>query len=136
MAEIDKTLPNVKRPEDEVAEVVNLQEEVQKGPIEITEDETGATIDFDPTAVQMPDGGDHFANLNELLPEDETSKIGNQLQNDFREYKVSRAEWERAYIVGLDLLGFKYTNRTEPFQGASGATHPVLAEAVTQFHNL
>ena len=96
MAEIDKTLPNVKRPEDEVAEVVNLQEEVQKGPIEITEDETGATIDFDPTAVQMPDGGDHFANLNELLPEDETSTIGNQLQNDFREYKVSRAEWERA----------------------------------------
>ena len=136
MAEIDKTLPNVKRPEDEVAEVVNLQEEVQKGPIEITEDETGATIDFDPTAVQMPDGGDHFANLNELLPEDETSKIGNQLQNDFREYKVSRAEWERAYIVGLDLLGFKYTNRTEPFQGASGATHPVLAEAVTQFQSL
>ena len=136
MAEIDKTLPNVKRPEDEVAEVVNLQEEVQKGPIEITEDETGATIDFDPTAVQMPDGGDHFANLNELLPEDETSTIGNQLQNDFREYKVSRAEWERAYIVGLDLLGFKYTNRTEPFQGASGATHPVLAEAVTQFQSL
>ncbi len=34
---------------------------------------------------------------------------------------------------GLDLLGFKYENRTEPFQGASGATHPVLAEAVTQF---
>jgi hypothetical protein len=35
--------------------------------------------------------------------------------------------------TGIDLLGFKYTNRTQPFQGASGATHPVLAEAVTQF---
>ena len=35
--------------------------------------------------------------------------------------------------TGLDLLGFKYENRTEPFQGASGATHPVMAEAVTQF---
>ena len=109
MADIDKTLPNVKRPEEEVAEVVNLQEEVQKGPIEITEDDTGATIDFDPSQVDIPDEGDPFANLNELLPEDETSKIGNQLQNDFREYKVSRAEWERAYIVGLDLLGFKYS---------------------------
>ena len=40
---------------------------------------------------------------------------------------------ERGYTEGLDLLGFKYENRTEPFQGASGATHPVLAEAVTQF---
>ena len=49
------------------------------------------------------------------------------------EYKMSRAEWERAYIDGLELLGFKYENTTQPFQGASGATHPVLAEAVTQF---
>ena len=49
------------------------------------------------------------------------------------DYKMSRKEWERSYTDGLDLLGFKYENRTEPFQGASGATHPVLAEAVTQF---
>ena len=138
MADIDKSLPNIKRPEDEevVESVVDVLEEDSKGPVEITEDETGATIDFDPSQVDIPDAGDPFANLNELLPEDETSKIGNQLQNDFREYNVSRAEWERAYIVGLDLLGFKYTNRTEPFQGASGATHPVLAEAVTQFQSL
>ena len=49
------------------------------------------------------------------------------------DYKASRKDWEESYKTGLDLLGFKYTNRTEPFQGASGATHPVLAEAVTQF---
>ena len=49
------------------------------------------------------------------------------------DYKSSRKDWENAYTTGLDLLGFKYENRTEPFQGASGATHPVLAEAVTQF---
>ena len=49
------------------------------------------------------------------------------------DYKSSRKDWEQSYIQGLDLLGFKYENRTEPFQGASGATHPVLAEAVTQF---
>jgi len=52
------------------------------------------------------------------------------------DYTSSRKEWERTYIQGLDLLGFKYNNRTEPFQGASGATHPVLAEAVTQFQAL
>ena len=90
MADIDKGLPNVKRPEDEVAEEVNLTEETPKGPVEITEDETGATIDFDPNAVTMPEGGDPFANLNDLLPADITDKIGNQLQNDYREYKFSR----------------------------------------------
>ena len=137
MAEIDKALPNDKRPE-EVAEEVEFTgiEETPKGPVEITEDEEGATIDFDPNSMPMPQEGDHFANLNELLPEEDTDMIGNQLQNDYMEYKMSRKEWERGYITGLDLLGFKYTNRTEPFQGASGATHPVLAEAVTQFQAL
>jgi hypothetical protein len=137
MADIDKSLPNDKRPE-EVAEEVNVEEilETEKGPVEVTEDEEGATIDFDPSAMQMPDGGDPFANLNELLPEEDTDAMGNQLQQDYMEYKMSRKEWERAYIEGLSLLGFKYTNRTEPFQGASGATHPVLAEAVTQFQAL
>ena len=138
MAEIDKSLPNIKRLEDEVAEEIDVTEveETPKGPIEVTEDAEGATVDFDPMAMPMPQEGDHFANLNELLPEDDTDMIGNQLQNDYMEYKMSRKEWERAYITGLDLLGFKYTNRTEPFQGASGATHPVLAEAVTQFQAL
>ena len=138
MADIDKALPN-ERPEDTVAEEVNVEEieDTGNGPVEITEDEEGATIDFDPSKIDMPeDGGDHFANLNELLPEDDTDEIGNQLQNDYMEYKMSRKDWERSYINGLDLLGFKYTNRTEPFQGASGATHPVLAEAVTQFQAL
>jgi hypothetical protein len=138
MADIDKALPN-ERPEDEVAEEVNIEEieETPKGAVEILEDEEGATIDFDPSQVSIPeDGGDHFANLNELLPEDDTSAMGSQLQSDYMEYKMSRKEWEQAYIEGLSLLGFKYNNRTEPFQGASGATHPVLAEAVTQFQAL
>ena len=137
MAEIDKSLPNIKEPEDVVQEQeVGIFEETTKGPVEITEDDEGATIDFDPNAMKMPEQGDHHANLNDLLPEDVTDPIGGQLQNDYQEYKFSRAEWEKAYITGLDLLGFKYTNRTEPFQGASGATHPVLAEAVTQFQAL
>ena len=117
MADIDKALPNDKRPEEEVALGVDVEEitETPKGPVEITEDEEGATIDFDPSSMPLPEEGDHFANLNELLPEEDTDMIGNQLQNDYMEYKMSRKEWERAYIVGLDLLGFKYTNRTEPF---------------------
>ena len=139
MADIDKTLPNVKQPEEvvnETEENINIVEETPKGPVEITEDEEGATIDFDPMAMPMPDETDFYANLNELLPEDVTDPIGSQLQTNYMEYKMSRKDWERAYIVGLDLLGFKYENRTQPFQGASGATHPVLAEAVTQLQAL
>jgi len=142
MAEIDKGLPNVKRPEDELVEEETLEEvdiadQLGKKPIEVTEeDDGGATIDFDPNQVDIPDGGDHFANLAELLPDDILNPMASQLDGDYREYKASRADWERAYTVGLDLLGFKYENRTEPFQGASGATHPVLAEAVTQFQAL
>ena len=58
------------------------------------------------------------------------------MYQDTQSYKDSRADWEKAYTQGLDLLGFKYEQRTEPFQGASSATHPVLAEAVTQFQAL
>ena len=115
MAEIDKSLPNDKRPE-EVAEEVNVEEiEELKGPVEVTEDDEGATIDFDPSQMPAPEEGDFFANLNELLPEEDTDAMGSQLQQDYMEYKTSRKEWERAYIQGLDLLGFKYTNRTEMY---------------------
>ena len=138
MADIDKTLPNIilNDPKSDTTQVDITEEIKEKGPVEITEDETGATIDFDPNAMPLPEEGDHFANLNDLLPEDITDPIANRLEADYREYKASRSDWERAYTVGLDLLGFKYENRTEPFQGASGATHPVLAEAVTQFQAL
>ena len=144
MADIDKSLPNVGSPDDLPEN--DIQEEIvtdevtvdeENGPVTVTEDEEGATVDFDPNQVDRVEGEeDHFANLNDILPEDDTDAIGNQLQSDYMEYKFSRADWERAYIVGLELLGFKYENRTQPFQGASGATHPVLAEAVTQFQAL
>ena len=142
MADIDKSLPNVGSPQDlpenDIQEEVVTDEVVETGgPVEITDEEDGgATINFDPSQTNIDAGDDHFANLNELLPEDDTDAIGNQLQSDYMEYKLSRAEWERTYITGLELLGFKYENRTQPFQGASGATHPVLAEAVTQFQAL
>ena len=141
MAEIDKGLPNVKEPEElleeETLEEVDIADQLGKKPIEVTEeDDGGATVDFDPNAMPAPEEGDHFANLAELLPDDILDPMASQLDGDYREYRASRADWERAYTVGLDLLGFKYENRTEPFQGASGATHPVLAEAVTQFQAL
>ena len=141
MADIDKSLPNevrteIKIPgEEEISQEINVEEIVpEKGPVEVVpEEDGGATIDFEPGAVNIPGTENHFDNLADLLPDDILEPIGNELRGNYNDYKMSRKDWEQAYTSGLDLLGFKYENRTEPFQGASGATHPVLAEAVTQF---
>ena len=139
MAEIDKGLPNTRNkleiPSDEEIQEIAVQEkQPEKGPIEvIPEEDGGATIDYEPGSVNIPGTESHFDNLADLLPDDVLDPIGNEMTQNYMDYKTSRKEWEQAYITGLDLLGFKYENRTEPFQGASGATHPVLAEAVTQF---
>jgi hypothetical protein len=140
MAEIDKGLPNTRTKidipsDEEMAEEVNVQEpEEQKGPVEVTpEEDGGATIDFEPGSINIPGTENHFDNLADILPDDILEPIGNDMVQNFMDYKASRKDWEQSYTSGLDLLGFKYENRTEPFQGASGATHPVLAEAVTQF---
>jgi hypothetical protein len=137
MAEIDKGLPSNTRTEVKVPgeEQVDVQEEiVEKGPVEVTpEEDGGATIDFEPGAINIPGTENHFDNLADILPDDILEPIGNDMVQNFMDYKASRKDWEQSYTSGLDLLGFKYENRTEPFQGASGATHPVLAEAVTQF---
>jgi len=139
MAEIDKGLPNTRTkleiPSQEEIEEVSVQEPIDdKGPIEvIPEEDGGVTLDFEPGAINVPGTENHFDNLADLLPEDILEPIGSDMVNNYMDYKASRKDWEKSYTEGLDLLGFKYENRTEPFQGASGATHPVLAEAVTQF---
>jgi hypothetical protein len=140
MAEIEKGLPNTRTkleiPSDEELQEVAVQEEEQdpKGPVEVVpEEDGGATIDFEPGAINIPGTESHFDNLADILPDDVLEPVGNEMVQNYIDYKGSRKEWEQSYKTGLDLLGFKYENRTEPFQGASGATHPVLAEAVTQF---
>jgi hypothetical protein len=140
MAEIDKSLPNIidnlTPGEVEVEQIANSVEELPAGVTEITENEDGsADINFDPSKNlngQVEFGG----NLAEVIDEQELGVLGSELSQNYEDYKNSRADWEQAYTQGLDLLGFKYEQRTEPFQGASGATHPVLAEAVTQFQAL
>jgi hypothetical protein len=140
MADIDKGLPNTRTKldvpsQEEIAEEIAVQEpEQEKGPVEVVpEEDGGATIDFEPGAINIPGTESHFDNLADILPDEVLEPIGNEMTQNYMDYKGSRKEWEQAYISGLDLLGFKYENRTEPFQGASGATHPVMAEAVTQF---
>jgi len=139
MAEIDKSLPNTKTTieipgQAEIEQTI--QEEIQPtdSPVEINMSEDGgAEISFDPSVASMPGGEDHYANLAEFLDESILTDVGSELDEKYNDYRSSRQDWEMAYTNGLDLLGFKYEKRTEPFKGASGVTHPVLAESVTQF---
>ena len=145
MAEIDKALPNevrkeieIEGPETAAEENIELQEELpNEGDTEITPMEDGGVeINFEPGAMNQAQSENHYDNLAELLPEEVLTPLGSELHQNYSDYKSSRQDWEQAYIKGLDLLGFKYEQKSEPFQGASGATHPVLAEAVTQFQAL
>ena len=138
MAEIDKALPNVnnaveiERPELEV-DLIDQGTESDV-PFDVTQlEDGGVELDFEPGMKKIPGTENHFDNLADLLPDDILNPIGSEMQSNYTDYKASRKEWEDSYVKGLDLLGFNYQNRAEPFQGASGATHPVLAEAVTQF---
>ena len=145
MADIDKSLPNVEQeikvPAPEELEVAQQDEQAkldERGePVEVTENEDGSVdINYDPSIGSVEGGQNHYDNLAEHLPDDVLGRLGTTLYQNYQDYKNSRKDWERGYREGLDLLGFKYDNRTEPFQGASGAAHPVLAEAVPQFQAL
>ena len=142
MAEIDKSLPNTKTTieipgQTEVDQTIQEQlEKAQDPSVEINMDEDGgAEISFDPNAAAPQGGEDHYANLAELLDEGILVEIGSELEGQYKDYRSSRQDWETAYTNGLELLGFKYERRTEPFRNASGVTHPVLAESVTQFQS-
>ena len=139
---IDKALPNVEQTikvpgEEEIAATeTEVTEDRIPSPddIEVTQTEDGgAEINFEPGSVNQAGTESHFDNLADLLPDDVLGPLASTLYENYMQYKQSRKDWEDSYVKGLDLLGFKYENPTQPFQGASGATHPVLAEAVTQF---
>ena len=141
MAEIDKGLPNVRREinipsvEEQTEVIADLQQTAPSHEkTEVVENDDGSVdINFEPGAVAPETGDNHYMNLADLLPDSILDPLGSELYANYTDYKESRREWERSYTQGLDLLGFQFEQRTRPFQGASGATHPVLAEAVTQF---
>ena len=142
---IEKNIPSQLDPEDLAAEVelelpgsmeeniVQFEGEAENMDIEvIPEDDGGVTIDFEPTDNRGQEG-DFYGNLAEDMPERELSRIAGELLGEFDANKSGRQEWEDAYANGLELLGFTYEERSQPFRGASGVTHPLLAEAATQF---
>ena len=107
------------------------------GGAEITEDgQGGAVIQALVEAMQgevMEEQIPHNANLAEYLDDGYLGEISSDLRASYEDDMESRSEWEETYTQGLDQLGVKYDERTQPFQGASGVTHPLIAESVTQF---
>ena len=102
--------------------------------IELMENEDGsADVNFDPNAPIDTANIPHDANLADYIEENDLGRLSNDLLAGFESDKDSRKDWEESYVKGLDMLGFKYEDRTQPFEGSSGVVHPLLAESVTQF---
>ena len=128
---IDEAMPSQGFPDDSMEEDQEI--EIIEEPTEIIEEEDGSVVLNFEDAIQEELLADQDANLSELLDERDLMDISSELISFYEDDKTSRDEWEDAYRNGLDLLGIKYEDREEPFRGSSGVTHPVIAEAVTQF---
>ena len=114
-----------------------LSEQLQEGFEEEQEQPEGlpvdVTVEGEEEEVEERPQDDFNANLADGMDERTLKDMGMELIQEYKKDKTSRKEWEDAYIKGLDLLGTKYQEVTKPFKGASGVTHPLLAESVTQF---
>ena len=145
MAEGDSIMPMVERRDKPIDITIEDQVDIaapnsfegmpsEGMDIEIIEDEEGGVIvDFDPSMRDMEDEGDFNRNLAEELDSGLLGVVANELMGEYDANKASRSDWEDTYRNGLDMLGFTYKERTLPFRGSTGVTHPLLAEAATQF---
>ena len=117
----DEDLPSV---DVEIPQVENFE-----GGAEVVDDGQGGAIirsllGMEDSIEVDTEEYDHDANLAEVLSDSILGEISSDLRGRYEEDLESSSEWREAYTKGLDLLGIKYQERTEPFQGASGVTHP------------
>ena len=137
MADIDKAIT--------FDEQVDLNVRDRTKGMEIEVDVTEENPDLD-SFEQMEDGSiafgeptppaedtDFYANLADIMPDSDLNSLKNDLMSNIESDKDSRGDWEKTYREGLEYLGMKYEERSQPFEGASGVMHPLLSESVTQF---
>ena len=128
---------------DKALEALNLGLDIEPDGVDV---EMEKEVEFDPAFEMQEDGSaiipdtnpppvptEHNVNLADVIEEKDLATLSSDLVSFFESDKDSRKDWEDTYVKGLDMLGFKYENRTQPFDGASGVVHPLLAESVTQF---
>lgn len=111
-----------------------------QGPLEIEVAPDELTIDTGDVEIVLgaepKTGAEAFdANLAEYMDEGELNSLANDLLDDFDKDNHDRGEWAKTYIEGLKLLGLKYEDRTEPWEGACGVFHPMLTESVVRFQS-
>ena len=137
MAEVDKAID----PEEQIELQVRNRDKSMDIEVDVTEEDPeldsfeeleDGTIAFGSTPEPMLDT-DFSANLADLMDDSELNVLKNDLMDNVDADKDSRAEWEKTYRDGLEFLGMKTEERAQPFEGASGVMHPLLAESVTQF---
>ena len=126
-------LPNtLDTPElDNLADLMEI--EVEDATTEETED-GGMVVDFGPPLPVSADPMDFTGNLADVLDESRLTSIGHEIIRLADDDDRSREEWRKTYSNGLKLLGLKYESRTEPWENACGAFHPVLLESVIRFN--
>jgi len=91
----------------------------------------GLEILIDPDA----EGPDFYNNLAEEIEDPALQSLGDELLSQVKDDLDSRKDWEKTYKEGLVLLGLKYEERTEPWDGACGVFHPMITEAVVRFQS-
>jgi len=123
-------------PNEASVDVSVPQPETFEGGAEVLDDGQGGAVVqalMEALGGEMETQLDHEANLAEALDDGYLGEISSDLRGSYEEDLESRSEWEEAYTKGLDQLGIKFEERSQPFEGASGVTHPLIAESVTQF---
>jgi len=114
-----------------------MEVELDKKKLQFTnEDGQKVNVDIDQDQTEKEEEAfesNHYSNLAEELPEQEINLIGKELVRAYEDDKSSRKNWEDQYSKGLRMLGVVVEDRQDPFPGASGVHHPLLAEAATQF---
>jgi len=120
------------------AEIIEIEKVGQEITLEGKQDEGQFLEQEDGSVIVNPEekkeeGIPFGANLADFIEDDTLDELSNELQAEYASDRSSREEWEQGYTKGLDLLGFKYEERSRPFSGASGVYHPLLSESVVQF---
>ena len=131
---IDKALYQAPKGIEEDAEMLMGEPDIE---IEIEDPESisikagGLELLIDPDE----EGPDFYTNLAEEIDEPELQSLGDELLAYVQDDLDSRKDWEKTYKEGLVLLGLKYEERTEPWDGACGVFHPMITEAVVRFQS-
>ena len=114
-----------------------MEVELEKKKLQFTNDKgEKVRVDIDQDQTEKDEEvfeRNHYTNLAEELDEKEVAKVGKDLVRAYEDDKSSRKNWEDQYSKGLRMLGIVVEDRQDPFPGASGVHHPLLAEAATQF---